>query len=299
VRGPRFLQRLVLVPLMLSVAVGAPAPARAEAISVDSGITPAQRRVVLRTQLRYLRRADPQWDSSPSMEMFMVPVVAVWGALPKLTLMARAAVAHREMTMMGGMMGGTMMSSSKETSTGLGDLLILMKYGAYRMNTRHFVLGIAPTLGVEVPSGLGGFSSKTWDLHAGVHLTGRWRRLTVGLSTKYIWNGMDRAGSTAKDPGDEVGVDLAVSHVFPLPGNPDFAFSPVLEMSFRHAWKTNHDGRLSGAMAERFLYVSPGLLFITRWVIIEALVQLPAWQESGVGMDPRQFSLITGVRLLL
>ena len=291
--------QLLLGLLVCSMVIGEAKPAQAMAISVDSGITPAQRRVILRTQLRYMRRADPQWDSSPSMEMFMVPIVAAWGALPKLTVMARAAIAHREMTMAGGMMGGMAMSESTETSTGLGDLLVLVKYGAFRMNTRRSVFGIAPTLGIEAPSGLGGFSSKTWDLHAGVHFTARWRRLTVDLSTKYIWNGMDRVGGAKSDPGDEVGVDLAISHPFPLPGNPDLAFTPVLELSFRHAWKANHDGQTQGAMAERFLYVSPGLLFITRWVILEALVQLPAWQECGAGMNPRQFGLITGLRILL
>ena len=270
--------------------VMAPGPLGAAGISVDSGLTPSQGRVVLRTQLRYLKRADPQWDSEPRMEMFMVPLVAAWGALPKLTIMARAAVGHRVMTMMGGM---------EKTRTGLGDLLFLVKYGAVRVNTRDFVIGVAPTLGIEAPSGTGGISSKTWDLHAGVHFTGRWKRLSMDLSARYILNGMDRLGA-ANEPGDEVGVDLAFSHPFPLGNRRDLALAPVLEMSFRHQWRTGADVGVAGGMAERFLDVSPGLLFITRWVILEALAQFPVWQESGMeAMSPRQIGFIGGLRVLL
>ncbi len=287
----RYARHLLLMVAASGLIIITPTSLEAGGISVNSGLTPAQGRVVLRTQFRYLKRASPQWDSEPRMEMFMVPLVAAWGALPKLTLMTRAAVGHR---VMAAMMGG------KETSsTGLGDLLVLVKYGVVRLNTRHFVLGVAPTLGIEAPVGTGGISSKTWDLHAGIHVTGRWRRLSMDLSTKYIWNGMDRTGLGARNPGDEVGVDLALSHPFPIPNHPAFAFSPVLELSFRHQWRAGRDGRLTGGMAERFLYVSPGLLFITRWVIVEALAQFPVWQESGMGMDPRQFGLIAGIRVLL
>jgi hypothetical protein len=286
----RLIAQGVLVSLLSAwLLVTAPGTVMAGGISVDSGLTPAQGRVVLRTQLRYMRRAAPQWDPEPSMEMYMVPLVAAWGALPKLTLMARAAVGHRVMTMMG----------REQSSTGLGDLLVLVKYGALRVNTRRFVIALAPTLGVEAPSGTGGISSKTWDLHAGIHVTARWRRLSMDLSTKYLWNGMDRVGAGMKDPGDEVGVDLSVSHPFPLPKNPSLAFAPVLEFSFRHQWRAGRDGQGQEGMAERFLYVSPGLMFITRWVIFEALAQLPVWQESSAGMDPRQFGLIGGIRVLL
>jgi len=286
----RLQARCLLVFAMASAfLVMAPQSLEAEGISVDSGLTPAQGRVALRTQIRYMKRASPQWDSEPSSEMFMVPLVAAWGALPKLTLIARAAVGHRVMTMMG----------EEHTNTGLGDLLFLVKYGVLRVNTRRFVVAVAPTLGIEAPAGTGGISSKTWDLHAGIHVTVRWRRLAMDLSMKYIWNGMDRVGAGAKDPGDEVGVDLAISHTFPLPRNPSLAFSPVLEVSFRHQWRAGKDGQLQGGMEERLLYISPGLLFITRWVILEALAQFPVWQESGIGLDPRQFGVIGGVRILL
>lgn len=296
---------LIVSALTSTLLVVAPGPLGAAGISVDSGLTPAQGRVVLRTQLRYMKRADPQWDSEPRMEMFMVPLVAAWGALPKLTLMARAAVGHRVMTMMGGdqnSAGGMEMPMGGEeemTRTGLGDLLVMMKYGAVRVNTRDFVIGVAPTLGIEAPSGTGGISSKTWDLHAGIHFTGRWKRLSMDLSAKYILNGIDRVGA-ANEPGDEAGVDLALSHPFALPNHRDLALAPVLEMSFRHQWRTGADVGISGGMAERFLNVSPGLLFITRWFILEALVQFPVWQESGMGaMAPRQIGVIGGLRVLL
>ena len=50
---------------------------------------------------------------------------------------------------------------------------------------------------------------------------------------------------------------------------------------------------------EAFMFVSPGLLFITRWVILEALVQVPVWQDNPAGGLDRQLGLMAGFRYLL
>jgi hypothetical protein len=286
--------RLVVMAIMAVMVAGqfyAPPPAIAGGISVDGGLTPAQGRVILRTRLAYLQRAS-SWSSKPSTEMFMVPFVAAWGVLPELTLMARTSVNHMKMSMA----DDGMMAGGDTSKTGMGDLLFQAKYKLYRWNSRKFVFGVAPTLGLEFPTGSDGFTSESLDLRTGLHITSRWYRLNADFTAAYVWNGMVGGNFDSGKPGDELQMNLALSHVFAIPGAPTLALSPVLE--FSAGWEGVENGMDSDGL-EAFFYVSPGLLFITRWVILEALVQLPVWQENPAGTSERNIGLITGLRFLL
>ncbi len=274
----------------------APPRANAGGISVDGGLTPAQGRVILRTRVAYLQRAE-SWASKPSMEMFMVPFVAAWGVLPELTLMARTSVMHMRTSMIDdGMMGDGMVDSGDSSKTGMGDLLVQAKYKLYRHNSRNWVLGVAPTFGIESPTGTNGFSSDSFDTRAGIHVTQRWHRLSGDLTASYAWNGMAGVDSDEADPGDELQVNLAISHTFAVPGAPKLALTPVLE--FSAGWEGVENGKDFDGL-EAYLYLSPGLLFVTRWVILEALVQLPVWQENPASALERNIGLLTGLRFLL
>lgn len=125
--------------------------ALAGGISVDAGLTPAQDRWMLRTQVRYMHRSEDPSPMGREMSSFAFPVVLAYGFKPNLTLVVRQIVMHREMSMM----------STTERSTGLGDLFVLAKYKAYRRNTSRYTLGIAPTLGLQLPTGDDSFTSET------------------------------------------------------------------------------------------------------------------------------------------
>ncbi len=132
--------------------------AYAGGISFDAGLTPPDDRWILRTQVRYMQRNDDPSPMGREMSMLMFPVVLAYGLRPDLTIMVRQSVISREMSMTG----------NSEKNSGLGDLFILAKYRAYRLNTPDYTFGIAPTLGLEIPSGIKTFSSETWDLNAGL-----------------------------------------------------------------------------------------------------------------------------------
>lgn len=222
----------------------------------------------------------------------MVPFVAAWGVLPELTVMARTSAVHSQMSMA----GDGMMAGGESSETGMGDLLLQAKYKLYRWNSRNLVMGVAPTLGLEAPTGLNGFSSDTWDLRAGLHFTHRWRRLNADLTAAYVWNGLAGVDSDSGDPADELQLTLAFSRMFRLPGASSLALSPVLELST--SW-TGVEGKGGADGAEAVVYVSPGMLFVTRWVIFEALAQVPVWQQNPTGILERSIGLIMGVRFLL
>lgn len=288
------MKRLLLAMLLLAVALcwtGVARPALAGGISTDSGLTPAQNRIILRTRLAYLQRAA-SWGASPSMEMLMVPFVAAWGVLPELTVMGRTAVVNKRMSMP----ADGMMTAQDSSKTGMGDLLLQAKYKLYRWNGRTSVFGVAPTFGIEAPTGTDGFSSESWDLRAGLHVTHRWHRLSADLTATYVWNGAVDAGAESGDPGDELELVLAFTQVFRLPGSSTLALSPVLELST--GWSGVEDGFGSEA-TEGALFLSPGAMFYTRWVIFEVLCQVPVWQQTPAGMLERNIGLIGGLRFLL
>lgn len=88
-------------------------------------------------------------DTNQKMQTTVVPVVIAYGLYPNLALMLRQKFLHRSMTMM----------AKTQSDTGIGDLFFLVKYKAYRLNTRSYTLDVATTLGAEVPTGDNTFSS--------------------------------------------------------------------------------------------------------------------------------------------
>ncbi len=255
--------------------------ARGAGISVDAGLTPPQDRWILRSQVRYLKR--------DTMDMYMSPLVVAYGLFPELALMARAAGMRREMSM----------GQMDEAKNGIGDFLLLAKYKLYRLNTRRFVIGLAPTLALEAPSGSDDFSSKTWDAAAGIHLSARVGRFAADLNATYTLNGLASSDSMDRNPGDVVNADLAAAYQVSLTRDNCVTLTPVLELNFAMASSSEMDGAELANTGESHLYLSPGLQLITRWVILETLVQLPVWQTQ-TGMQPaRDFGVLGGIRLLL
>ena len=126
------------------------------------------------------------------MSTLMFPVVLAYGFRPDLTIMVRQSVISREMSMTG----------TSEKNSGLGDLFILAKYRAYRLNTPDYTLGIAPTLGLEFPSGDETFSSETWDLNAGLFMSWRQGLWASDSNIVYKWTGFADNGKNGTDPGD-------------------------------------------------------------------------------------------------
>ena len=156
----------------------------ATGISIDAGLTPAENRWMLRSQVRYMHRDNDPSPMMREMKMHMFPVVVAYGLRPDLTVMVRQAIMRSEMAMM----------SQSSPVVGFADLLVLAKYRLARVNTSTYTLGVAPTLGLEIPSGKENFSSNSYDLRMGCFVSGRLRSLGIDLNATYIWNGMVLTG---------------------------------------------------------------------------------------------------------
>ena len=128
-----------IVTLLL---LGQSAAVHAGGITADVGLTPPQDRWILRTQLRYMERGDDPTPMDREMKMYAVPVVLAYGLRPNVTVIARQIAFHRDVDAPAG-----------RDATGFGDFALISKWRALRINKPDYIIGIAPTLGVELPTG--------------------------------------------------------------------------------------------------------------------------------------------------
>jgi hypothetical protein len=271
---------------VLALLLAAPTAATATGISVDAGLTPPEGRWILRAQYRTMTRDLPDAGATASMSRQVIPLVAVYGLRPELTLGLRQTYEFRSRTMMG----------SATDVSGFGDLHVFAKYKVLRINTRSHVVGVSPTLAIEPPTGADGISSDAWNLAAGVYLSGRSGSLGVDLDVGYGWNGFAGVAADAAEPGDRFAVDAAVAYQIPLGGSARAALAPVLEISWYDQFADSRDGADLPATGERVFSLAPGLKYTLDDLILEGLARFPVAQEQeGMQMEAGVMVLL-GVR---
>ena len=209
-----------------------PGKTNAGGISVDAGLTPPQDRWIVRSQVRRMKQHDDPTAMGREMETWVFPVVIVYGLRPDITVMLRQKFVHRKMTMMG---------TTKE-DTGTSDLFLLAKYKAYRVNDPEYTFAVAPTLGLDLPTGDSTFGSKTWDIQPGLFASYRSGPWAADVTTSYAWNGFADKGKGGINPGDEFAADIALAFQFSVANRHDMSLTPVVEFSYRHIREDSLNG---------------------------------------------------------
>jgi len=271
----------ILVVLISSASI------RASGISVDAGLTPPEGRWIIRTQLRYIPSEMTGNMSENQMRMYGVPVMLAYGLKNYLMVMARETYMSRNMTMMG-------MESSE---SGIGDLYLLAKYKAVRINDRRHTVGISPTIGISVPTGKSGLSSDSWDLTTGLYFSGRKGRWATDLNLGYRWN--DIAGDLGSDtkPGNEMTVDWAGAYQHSL--NPETAIAPVMEFNFSQLSRDETSGSENPDSGGYILYLSPGAKFTKSSTIFEVLLKIPVSRHYNGNQMEAGTGFIAGLRIMI
>ncbi len=260
----------------------------AAGISVDAGLTPAEDRWILRTQLRYMQRDDDPTSMSLKMDRYTLNTVLAYGLRRNLTLMLKQPIVYQEMSM----------AVSTSEDTGLADLTLLAKYGIYRRNTPEYTFGVATTLGLGLPTGADAFTSETWNVKPGLYIS--WRRgpWASDFNISYAWNGFADKSSRGINPGDKLSLDLALAHQFSIGEKADVSLAPVLELSYKNISSDRLQGYNVSNTGESVLYLSPGIKFTKSSFILEALAQIPVRQEQEGFQLKRSISIIVGTRFM-
>jgi len=246
-----------------------------QGISFDAGLTPAQGRFILRTQYRQMEASSVNTD----MTTRMVPLVVAYGVRRDVTLVVRNMYFHRTF------------STTDVNLSGINDPYLLVKYKLFRKNTSAWVLGVAPHLAVNVPVGTVGIGTNTWNPDIGLNISFRPRFYAVDFSMNYRIE--DITVKSADSGPDQFAANLAASRMVPLNASGSSALAPVIEMNYLRDVGTGGDA----TAGEQIVMLSPGCSFITSAFTIEALLQLPVYQESETGMR-QKYRLIAGMKFL-
>lgn len=237
-------------------------------ISVDAGLTPAEDRLILRSQMNY-QAPGPASEANLERDQFAFPLVGAYGLKRWATLMVRGAYAHSR----------TLENGKEVSSTnGLADPMIQGKFRVLRINRPGFILGVAPIIGTQVPAGSSNLRGDDWRPRAGLFTSLRMGPWAIDLNTAYVWPNAEVFS------GQHWNSSLAAARQFSLNEHATITLAPVAELNYLHEVGEPWD--------EQPLLVGTGLKLTIQSFVIEALYQNPYFQSaSTAGSDRYLFGL--------
>jgi len=256
-------------------------------ISVDAGLTPAQDKWILRTQIRYMQRNSNPAQMQREMETFMFPIVVAYGVRPDLTLMIRQSFIKTNMTM----------GKMTMREDGFADLFVLAKYRAFRRNTPDYTIGIAPLLALDIPTGEKPFTSDAWDLKTGIFISGRSGPWASDWNLTFTLNGI--AGDNDRVRSEATEVVGAFARQIAFGGEARTAFAPVIEVAYSNITANRISDEKQTNSGESYITVSPGAKLTISSVILEALLRIPVWQNQLGIQTEMDVGALFGVRVML
>lgn len=257
---------------------------RSEGVSIDAGLTPAYHRLMVRSQLRYMHRSNHPVMSDMDMKMYMMPTMLAYGLRSDLMIMLRQAYVSMDMN-------GT-------KNSGLGDLFLLMKYKLFRVNKPGYTLGLAPTIGIEFPTGADNFTSDSYDMQLGLLFSARKKYLSADINLSYMNNGLKKVNDSQFEAGDEISVQTAVSYKIKSNNSSQLLFAPLLEMTYTDIASNKSGGTTLTNSGESFFILAPGLKVTYGSFILEGVFQVPLWQDQDGNQTERDPGFIIGFRLM-
>ncbi|RCW38556.1 hypothetical protein [Marinilabilia salmonicolor] len=222
---------------------------RAEGISVDAGLTPAQDRIIVRLQYRSIINRM----GGNEIRMHMMPLVVAYGLTPDVTVMMRNA--YRDVVS-----NETMMQMDNRFM----DPFLMGKMKLYRKNTRHYSLGVAGFVGSTFPV-LRKSAANTFSPVIGVNSSFRPGLWSFDLNNAYEWVNYNTSEKEAA--AGVFQVNLAISRNILLPGLENWILSPVQEFSLINNNPVAGESNISG-------FVSPGFQVVSPHLKIEGLYQI-------------------------
>lgn len=194
-------------------------------------------------------------------------------------------------------------------SNGIGDFSLFGRYTLYRHNAPGYNFNIAPFLGIETPTGddndrdrLGRLpaplqtGSGSWDPFAGLVMSYQTLAYQVDAQASYKINTEDNDFEF----GDEFAFDASLQYrLWPRvlgAGVPGFLYG-VLEANLLHQEKNEINGSNDPDSGGTSFFLSPGVQYVTRRWVVEAIVQVPVAQDLNGSALEDDFIVRAGFRI--
>ncbi|MBW8065731.1 MAG: transporter [Nitrospira sp.] len=254
-------------------------------ITFSSALPVATGEFILREQVVVLRSTDDPGPMDRDLRVLAVPSVLAYGVTRDLALFG--IVPYLDKTRLS-TEGG---QRRRRGDSGLGDAIVLGRYTIYSRDRLGETRRLAPFVGLKLPTGEDEATDSFGRLDQPLQLgSGSWDPI---VGTSFSWQTFDwefdsavqyRFNTKANnfEFGDQARLDLSFQYrLWPRElgtGVPAF-FYGVLESNLIYAGKNEEGGIRNPDSGGTTWFLAPGLQYVTRRVVLEAIVQIPAVQD--------------------
>lgn len=300
----RHLHIPALVLVLLAPATGGLREARAAPETFNTALPVGRGDFVFREQFLYIKASDDPSPADRNLEVLGGISVLGYGATSDLALFGVLPYLDKKLDLT--IPGGQRITRS---TNGIGDAQLFARYTLFQKNLPGRSFRIAPFLGVKLPTGDDNdrdrfgrlpqplqLGSGSWDPFGGVIATYQTLAYQVDAQLNYKAN----TKANGFESGDEFRFDSSLQYrLWPRAlgaGVPGFLYG-VIETNLLHEAKNKIGGTNDPTSGGTKLFLSPGLQYVTRRWILEAIVQLPVVQElNGTGLKDN-YSVRAGFRV--
>lgn len=287
--------KISFVALAWAIAlVAGPRNLDAGPITFNSALPVAKGEFILRGQAVLNRSTDDPGSTNRDLRVLTVPTVLAYGATRNLALFGIVPYLDKTMT------STTSSGRVGRGDSGLGDSIFLARYTVLSIDRLGDTRRLAPFLGLKVPTGDDNERDSLGRLPQPLQLgSGSWDPI---VGTSFSWQTFDwefdsavqyRFNTKANnfEFGDQARFDMSFQYrLWPRTlgsGVPAF-FYGVLESNLIHSGKNEAGGITNLNTGGTTWFLAPGIQYVTRRVVLEAIVQLPVVQDlngTALGND--------------
>jgi hypothetical protein len=265
-----------------------PSEGVAQGINTNVALAVAEDEGIFRSQIRYRRATDDPLGTDRELDVIALPQTLVYGWTPRITTFATLPiVAYRRMEASDG---------SVRQDEGLGDLRLLGRFTFFvddyaPLSTRRAAL----LVGMKFPTGTDRIGTDSFDPIFGAVGTWAFNRHELDLDALYTVTTKRRDF----EAGDEFRYDLAYRYrLWPARfGKRLLQLNGLLELNGRWTAKSRADGTTLAASGGNVLFLSPGVQFIAKRIILEASFQIPVWQNLNGSQLKDDWTAVVSARI--
>jgi hypothetical protein len=289
---------------MLTAACITPALSQAAPQTFNTALPVSKGNFVLRQQLLHRKASRGRGAMARNLEVSGGISVLGYGATSELALFGVLPYLDKELDLT--TPGGQRLTRS---ASGIGDAQVFARYTLLQQDRHGRTFRIASFIGVKLPTGdddgsdgLGRLQqplqsgSGSWDPLGGVVATYQTLDYQVDAQLSY------KANTEANDFqfGDEFRLDASLQYRL-VPRElgaavPGFLYG-VIETNFLHQTKDEIGGLDDPDSGGTMLFLSPGLQYVTKQLIVETIVQIPVVQHPNGAALEDEYTLRAGFRL--
>ncbi len=286
------------------VTIGMTCGAHAAPETFNTALPVAKGEFVFREQFLYRTSSEDSSPADRSLQVQGAISVLGYGATSGLALFGVIPYLDKELDL-------TMSGRQRHTrsSSGIGDAQLFARYTLVHKDMRGSNFRIAPFVGLKLPTGEDDngdsfgrlpqplqIGSGSWGAFGGVIATCQTLEYQVDAQLGYKAN----TEANGFEFGDEFRFDASLQYrLWPRElgaGVPGFLYG-VIETNLLHQSKNRTGGVSDPDSGGVTLFLSPGLQYVTRRWVLEAIVQLPVVQDLGGTALQDDYSVRAGFRV--